>query len=60
MKKVEMPSYPVKEALESIWFQLLLKDKHFFSLDKDEQLKELAKFVQTANVEAEQMRIEEV
>lgn len=56
--KVENPSYPVKEALKSIWFQLFLKDIHFFSLDNDKQLEEITKFVKTAYAEAQQMRIE--
>ncbi len=59
MKRVEAPSYPVKEALESIWFQLQLKDKHFFSLEKDKQLDEITEFVKTAYKEAQQMRITE-
>ena len=57
--KIGTPSYPVKKALKSIWFQLRLDDIHFFSLDKDEQLEEITKFVKTAYAEAQQMRKKE-
>ena len=56
---VSAPSYPIKEAFASIWFQLQLEDVHFFALDKDEQLEEITKFVKTAYEEAQQMRIKE-
>ncbi len=54
------PTYPIKEAHSSYWFQLKLEDIHFFALDKDRQLEELNKFVRTAYAEAQQMRIQEV
>jgi len=54
--RVGMPSYPVKKALRSIWFQLRLEDIHFFALDKDRQLEEIIKFIKTAYAEAQQMR----
>lgn len=59
IKKVGTPSYPVKEALQSIWFQLRLEDINFFSLDKDKQLEEITKFIKTSYVEAQQMRVRE-
>ena len=55
--KVASPSYPIKEAFSSIWFMLQLEDVHFFSLDKDRQLEDIAKFISTAYGEAKQMRI---
>lgn len=57
---VDIPSYPIKEAFASIWFQLLLEDTHFFSLDKDKQLEEITSFIKTAYTEAQHMRIKEV
>ena len=56
---VEKTTYPVGENDNYIWFHLELERKHFFSLDKDEQLEELTKFVKTAYAEAQQMRIKE-
>ena len=58
-KPVETPSYTVKEGRYRMWFSLQLEDKHFFSLDKDEQLEEITKFVKTAYTEAQQMRVKE-
>jgi len=55
--KVGTPSYPVKKALQSIWFQLRLEDIHFFSLDKDKQLEEITNFVRMAYAEAQKMRV---
>jgi len=57
-KLVDTPTYEVKEGKERIWFRLPLEDKHFFSLDKDEQVEEITKFVKTAYAEAQKMRIE--
>jgi len=57
-KLVDTRTYEMKEGKERMWFRLPLEDKHFFSLDKDEQLEEIAKFVKTAYAEAQQMRIE--
>lgn len=57
--KVGTPSYPVKKALQSIWFQLPLEGIHFFALDKDKQLEEITKFVKTAYTEAQRMRVKE-
>jgi len=54
--RVKLPSYPVKEALRSLWFQLRLEDVHFFSLDKDRQLQEITKFIKTSYSEANRMR----
>lgn len=59
MKKVKTLSYPIKEALQSIWFQLHLEDTPFFSLDKDRQLEEITKFIKTSYIETQQMRIKE-
>jgi hypothetical protein len=56
-KLVETPSYEVREGRERLWFRLPLQDKHFFSLDKDQQIEEITKFVSTAYSEAQQMRI---
>jgi len=50
-------TYPVKEALRSIWFQLRLEDIYFFSLDKDRQLEAITKFIEMAYAEAQKMRI---
>ena len=56
-KLVDTPIYEVREGKERRWFRLPLEDKHFFSLDKDEQLEEITKFVKTAYAEAQQMRV---
>ena len=58
-KLVETPSYLLREDKYSIGFRLQLEDIRFFSLDKDEQLEEITKFVKTAYEEAQQMRIKE-
>jgi len=58
-KLVETPSYPLREDNKSIWFRLQLEGVHFFSLDKDEQLEEITKFVKTAYTEAQQMKVKE-
>jgi len=55
--KVASPTYPIREALASIWFMLQFEDVHLFSLDKDRQLEEITKFIRTAYGEAKQMRI---
>ena len=54
---VKSPTYEVREGRQRMWFRLPLEKVHFFSLDKDEQLGELMKFVRTAYAEAQQMRI---
>ena len=57
--RIETPSYKLMEGKERLWFRLPLEESHFFSLDKDEQLEEITKFVKTAYIEAEQMRIKD-
>lgn len=59
VKRVKIPSYPIKEAARSIWFQLPLEDILFFSLDKDKQLEALTKFVKTSYEEAQKMRLKD-
>jgi hypothetical protein len=59
MDLVEEPSYEVREGKERLWFRLSLEKIRFFSLDKDEQLEEITKFVSTAYTEAQQMRVKE-
>jgi len=56
-KLVDTPSYSVREDKGNMWFRLPLEERHFFSLDKDEQLEEITKFVRTAYAEAQQMRV---
>ncbi len=56
---VEEPSYEVREGRERLWFRLPLEEIHFFSLDKDEQLEEITKFVKKAYADAQKMRIKE-
>jgi len=56
MKK---PTYELREGRERMWFRLPLVDEHFFSLDKDEQLELIRKFVITSHAEAQKMRIKE-
>jgi len=56
---VETPSYPMREDKDCIWFSLQLEDKHFFSLDKHEQLEEITNFVKKAYSDAQQMRVKE-
>ncbi len=58
-KLIDAPSYPVEENRNFAWFELQLENIRFFSLDKDEQLEEITKFVKTAYKEAQQMRIKE-
>lgn len=49
--------YQLRRGKERLWFRLPLEETHFFSLDKDEQLKEIMNFVKTAYKEAQKMRI---
>ncbi len=56
-KLIKAHSYEVREGKEHIWFRLQLGDKHFFSLNKDEQLEEITKFVKTAYTEAQKIEI---
>ena len=56
-KLIDAPSYPVKEGKPLIQFVLKLEDIHFFSLDKDNQLEEITKFVRKAYEDAQQMRV---
>ena len=55
--RIETPSYKLMEGKERLWFRLPLEESHFFSLNKDEQLEEITKFVKTAYTQAERMRI---
>jgi len=54
---LEHPSYELREGKERLWFHLPLEKCHFFSLDKDEQLELLTKFIKTAYAEAQQMKV---
>jgi hypothetical protein len=47
----------VREGKDSFFFDLMLEDIHFFSLDKDKQFDEITKFVKNAYTEAQQMRV---
>ena len=58
-KLVDKPNYPMAEDRYAIRFLLQFEDKHFFSLDKDEQLDEITNFVQKAYSDAQQMWIKE-
>lgn len=55
---LDTPTYEVREGKARMWFHLPLEKIHFFSLDKDEQLEEITKFIKTAYAEAQKMRIE--
>jgi len=52
-------SYELREGKERLWFRLDLEKRHFFSLDKNEQLEEITNFVKKAYSDAQQMRIKE-
>lgn len=56
---LDEPSYELREGKERLWFRLDLEKRHFFSLDKNEQLEEITKFVRTAYADAQQMRVKE-
>ena len=57
-KAIETRSpYPVEETKDTIFFVLELEKVHFFSLDKSEQLDEIANFVRGAYSAAQQMRV---
>jgi len=56
--RLQKPSYVIDDDKWGIYFFLPLEEKHFFSLDKDEQLEEITKFVKTAYAEAQKMKIE--
>jgi hypothetical protein len=54
---VQHPSYELTEGKERLWFRLPLEKYHFFSLDKDEQLELITKFLKIVYKEAQQMRV---
>lgn len=56
---LDEPTYELREGKERLWFRLDLEKCHFFSLDKDEQLEELIRFVKAAYTEAQQMLVKE-
>jgi len=58
-KLIKAPSYEMRGGKEHIWFRLPLEDRHFFSLNKDEQLEEITKFVKTTYIEAQKMKIKD-
>jgi hypothetical protein len=55
--RVPKPTYGVREDRRSIWFSLGLEKYHFFSLDKDGQLKVVTDFVRASYAEAQAMRL---
>ena len=55
--KVPKPTFDVEEDKKSIWFSLNLEECHFFSLNKDEQLKVIMKFVKASYEEGNKMRL---
>jgi hypothetical protein len=55
--RVAKSTYDVEEDKKSIWFSLGLEDCHFFSLNKDEQLEVIMKFVKISYEEANKMRL---
>jgi len=58
-KIIESPSYSMKEGRERIWFRFPLEDSPFFSLEKDEQLEEITRFVSKSYAEAQRMKIKD-
>jgi len=54
--RLPSPTYDIEEDKDYITFSLGLEDCHFFSLNKDEQLETLTKFVKTSFEEAGKMR----
>lgn len=57
--RLKNPSYKIDEDKWGIYFHLPLEDYYFFSLNKDEQLELITKFVKTAYAEAKRMRIKQ-
>ena len=55
---VPKTTYDVEEDKKSIWFSLGLEECHFFSLNKDEQLAEIMKFVKASYEEGNKMRLD--
>ena len=58
-KLVDKPNYPMTEDRYAVRFLLQFEDKHFFSLDKNEQLEEITKFVKECYTQTQLMRIKE-
>jgi len=56
VENLKTPSYPIKEDSSSILFLLDLNKIHFFSLDKDEQLNEITKFIKKSFDDAQEMK----
>lgn len=56
--KLPKPKYVLQEGKKRLWFRLPLEEIHFFALDRDQQLDEIAKFMKTSHSEAEMMRTE--
>lgn len=57
-KRLQKPTYRMSEDRWSISLWLPLEEYHFFSLNKNEQLELITKFVKIANTEAKQMRVD--
>jgi len=55
--RVPKRTYDVEEDKKSIWFSLGLEECHFFSLNKDEQLDVIMKFLKSSYEEANKMRL---
>lgn len=56
--KLSQPTYLLQEGRERLWFRLPLEEILFFSLNKDQQLDEITKFIKTSHNESKMMRIE--
>ncbi len=55
--QVPKPTYDVEEDKKSIWFSLGLEECHFFSLNNDDQLEVIMKFVKASYEEGNKMRL---
>jgi hypothetical protein len=58
-ERLKESRYELREGRYRLWFRLPLEEIHFFSLDKDEQLEKLTKFVKIAYADAQKMRVKE-
>lgn len=54
---IEETGYPMRETKTQIWFRFDLEARHFFSLDREQQLNELTDFMKRAYSDVQQMRI---
>jgi len=57
LKILDKTTYEIRGDKRHDWFRLPLEETNFLSLDKDKQLEEIKKFIETAHKEAQLMKV---